>query len=229
MAASYTEGTSMADASNGEGAKRTDRLSMVGLSSLAPDSLVGSFFHSDAKRGWQGAVVAEPHPGVYLVELFEWLAGSSTSQHLVRIEDMVGWQFYDTAEWMDSAYNHGGLERQWDILAAAQSADGGNAPFTPDERAEISIGVDQVKDTVRQENPELTAEQMATIEQALDEIKEATTRVGRKDLAMMINGAMFGLIVNGLVPPQVVQSIFHMLTTGIGHLFGIGGPPIIGP
>jgi hypothetical protein len=102
----------MAENSNDEGTKRADRLSVVALAPLAPDSLVGSFFHSDAKRGWQGAVVAEPHPGVYLVELFEWIAGSSTSQHLVRIEDMAGWQFYDTAEWMDSVYNHG-LKQQW--------------------------------------------------------------------------------------------------------------------
>jgi hypothetical protein len=197
---------------------------------LPPGSLVGSFFHSDAEREWQGAVVAEPHPGVYLVELFEWLAGSSTSQHLVRIEDLVGWQFYDSAEWMDSAYTHGGLGRQWDILAAAQSADGSNAPFTPDERAEISIGVDHVKDTVRRENPELTAAQMAAIEQALEQIKEATTRVGRKDWLMMASGALLSQVANGLVPLQVVQSISHMLTTGIGHLFGIGGlPPMIGP
>jgi hypothetical protein len=218
----------MADTSSGEVAKRADRLSMAGMASLAPGSLVGSFFHSDAKRGWQGAVVAEPHPGVYLVELFEWLVGSSASQHLVRIEDMAGWQFYDTAEWMTNAYDHGGLKRQWEILAAAQSADGSNAPFTPDERAEISTGVDQVKDTVRRDNPGLTTKQMEAIEQALDYIKEATTRVGPKDWVNLANGALIGLVANDLVPPHVVQSIFHMIT-GISHLLGIGGPPMIGP
>jgi hypothetical protein len=215
----------MADASNSEGAKRTDRLSMVELASLASDSLVGSFFHSDAKRGWQGAVVAEPHPGVYLVELFEWLVGSSTSQHLVRIEDMAGWQFYDTAEWMGNAYNYGGLKRQWEILDAAQSADASNALFTPEEQTEISTRVDEVQDTVRRENPELTAEQMAAIEQTLDEVQEASTRIGRKDWVMMANGALLSLVANGLVPPHVVQSVFSMLISGIGHLFGFGGPP----
>lgn len=218
----------MADASNGEGANRLDRLSMVGLESLAPGSLVGSFFHSDAKRGWQGAVVAEPRPGIYLVELFEWLAGSSASQHLVRIEDMAGWQFYDTAEWMTNTYDHGGLKRQWEILSAAQSADGSNAPFTPDEQAEISSSVDQVKETVRRDNPELTTKQMAAIEQTLDEVKEATTRIGRKDWVMLANGALIGLVANDLVPPDVVQTIFHMIN-GISHLLGVGGPPMIGP
>ena len=105
-----------------------------------------------------------------------------------------------------------------------ESADGSNSPFTSDEQAEISTGVDKVKDTVRRENPELAAVQMAAIEQALDEVQEASTRIGRKDWVMMADGALLSLVANGLVPPHVVQSIFHMLITGIGHIFGLGGP-----
>src|SRR5262245_33047496 len=93
---------------------RTDRLSSAGQQLLSSDSLVGSFFHSDSARGWQGCVVGEATPGVYLVELFSWLAGDSTHQKLVRLEDMTGWQFYDTAEWMNNAYQHGGLQQEWD-------------------------------------------------------------------------------------------------------------------
>jgi hypothetical protein len=94
--------------------KRSDRLSKVISKELAPDSLVGSYFHSDAERGWQGCVVAEPAPGIYLVETFEWIVGSSHEQALVRIEDIVGWHFYDDAEWMKNAYEVGGLRQQWD-------------------------------------------------------------------------------------------------------------------
>jgi len=81
---------------------RTDELEEIEWD----DSLVGSFFHSfkDDDVNWQGVVVARPEPGIYLVELFEWLAGSSSAQRLVRIEDMLGWQFYDTPEWMSNAY-----------------------------------------------------------------------------------------------------------------------------
>jgi hypothetical protein len=42
---------------------------------------------------------------------------------------------------------------------------------------------------------------------------------------MLANGALLSLIVNDLVPPHVVRSVFNMLITGIGHLFGLGGPP----
>lgn len=96
-----------------------DRLANVSRRPLAPDSLVGSFFHSDAERGWQGCVVAEPVPGVYLVETFEWIVGSSYEQELVRIEDMTGWAFYDDAEWMNSSYEHGKRGR-WERQRATE-------------------------------------------------------------------------------------------------------------
>ena len=48
--------------------------------------------------------MAEPHPGFYLVETFEWMAGASYCQRLARIEDMLGWHFYDDAQWMNGWY-----------------------------------------------------------------------------------------------------------------------------
>jgi hypothetical protein len=95
--------------------ERRDRLSAATEREFMPSSLVGSFFHSDAERGWQGCVVAEPAPGIYLVETFDWVLGmDSTGQMLVRLDDMAGWTFYDTAEWMRNAYEHGGVRERWD-------------------------------------------------------------------------------------------------------------------
>jgi hypothetical protein len=121
------------------------------------------------------------------------------------------------------------LKRAPEILAAAQSAGASNAPFTPEEQAEVSNRLDAIKQLVRQQF-ELTGDQLAAVDQKVDELKEATTRVGRKDWVVMVNGALLSLIVNDVVPAHVVQSLFSMLITGIGHLFGIGGPPpVIGP
>jgi len=47
-----------------------------------------------AKVEWQGAVIAEPHSGWYLVQLFEWASGAPTEQRLVPIEKMISWSFY---------------------------------------------------------------------------------------------------------------------------------------
>lgn len=90
---------------------RPDRLSSVTDLPFDPRSLVGSFFLSDHRLGWQGCVVAEPAPGLFLVETFDWLIGTSCDQQLVPIADMSGWTFYDTGEWMANAYNSGVGER----------------------------------------------------------------------------------------------------------------------
>lgn len=71
-----------------------------------PKSLVGTFFHANAARGWQGVVVAEPQPGLYLVQLFEWLMGEPNIQKLIPANTMLveDWKFYDSAEEMNAYY-----------------------------------------------------------------------------------------------------------------------------
>jgi len=98
--------------------ERADRLSSAGSSAeLDPNSLVGSFFHSDRKRHWQGCVVAEPAPGLFLVELFSSVGPvESTYQRLVPIEEMTEWRFYDTFEWMDEAYERV-IKKLWEGTA----------------------------------------------------------------------------------------------------------------
>lgn len=106
-----------------EGPTRMDRLSDVEGRPFASDSLVGSFFLSTYERGWQGCVVAEPRPGIYLVELFSWAMGESVDQQLVPLEDMAGWSFYDSAKWMVNAYDHG-VAARWERQRA--EAEGGS-------------------------------------------------------------------------------------------------------
>jgi hypothetical protein len=96
----------------GNESEKKHRTAALEYRELGPDSLVGSFFHGSDSRQWQGVVVAEPAPGIYLVELFDWLIGASTEQVLVRIDEMMDWHFYDDAEWMHNAYEHS-IEHQW--------------------------------------------------------------------------------------------------------------------
>jgi hypothetical protein len=120
------------------------------------------------------------------------------------------------------------LEATPRVLAAAQAADASNAPFTADEQAEIFKRIDEITEAA-QEKFALTDEQSAAVNETLHEVKEAVTRVGRKDWIMLANGALLSLILNDLVPAQAVRGIISMLVTGIGHIFGIGGlPPVIG-
>ena len=79
------------------------------------DSLVGKFFHSfvDGKVSWQGIVNAEPAPGFFLIQLFEWLCGHPSDQEIIPIDQMVGWRFYDDVEdWREAADSLTSREQQ---------------------------------------------------------------------------------------------------------------------
>lgn len=109
------------------------------------------------------------------------------------------------------------------------TAETDNTPFTAEEQAAIAARIEEVKAEVR-EQYELPAEQLAGVDQNLDDLKEASERVGKKDWRVMLYGAAFGMIVNDAVPPHVVQGIITTVITGLGHLFGLGGvPPALPP
>jgi hypothetical protein len=113
------------------------------------------------------------------------------------------------------------------VLGTAQSDGASNAPFTADEQAEISRQLDEIKNIVRA-NFELTSEQFAVIDKRLDEAKEASERVGRKDWVLIFYGAVMSTLMTDAVPPGVIQTVLATMVHGIAHIFGLGGPsPII--
>jgi len=111
-----------------------------------------------------------------------------------------------------------------EMLAAAQQPEASNAPFTPDEQAEISRRLDEIKQLVR-ENFDLTSEQLIAVEQRLDDAEEASKRLGRKDWMLMFYGAVMSTFITDAVPPGVIQTVVTTVLHGIAHLFGSGGPP----
>ena len=79
------------------------------------DPIVGRWFHSFneaedgcAVVGWQGQVLSSPRPGLYLVQTYEWMVGEPSDAVLVEIDEMAGWAFYEDADHMRFAYEHGG-------------------------------------------------------------------------------------------------------------------------
>lgn len=74
-------------------------------------------------------------------------------------------------------------------------------------------------------NYRLSVEQLAVIDKRLEEAAEASQRLGRKDWKSLFYGAVFGLIVNDAIPPDVAQHIFTGVLHGIAHLIGGGDLP----
>jgi hypothetical protein len=104
---------------------------------------------------------------------------------------------------------------------ASRSID--NSSFTSHERLEISSQLQEIKNYLRATRS-LTEEQFGRIEENLNEADDASSRIGRKDWALLLMGTMLTLILSGLIPPDVAQHILTMTLQSIGHLFGGGRP-----
>jgi hypothetical protein len=110
------------------------------------------------------------------------------------------------------------------FLSDQHDQDVENTPFTSDEQAEVSAQIKQVKDYIMA-TFELTSEQVAHVNERLDQTEQASKHLGRKDWLLLFNGAVFSLILTDLITPQAAEHIIMLTVHGLGHLFGFGGPP----
>jgi hypothetical protein len=104
------------------------------------------------------------------------------------------------------------------------SAPSENTLFTEAERELISVQIQQIKVFITN-TYELSSDQLLEVNKRLDELAEASGRLGRKDWLMAFTGAVFSLVLSDLIPPQAAQHILMLALHGLGHLFGLGGPP----
>jgi hypothetical protein len=118
----------------------------------------------------------------------------------------------------------GMLERDQELITGAGFEDAANTPFTVQEQTEIAEKVEQVKEFVRQKYP-LDPARSVSLNAKLDNIEAAAGRIGRKDWQLLVYGAMFNLIITGLLPPEAVKQVLLILLQGLVHLFGGGGTP----
>jgi len=108
------------------------------------------------------------------------------------------------------------------ILSAGSYDESSNNPFTPDERVEIAAQLDQV---LRQ--LEAQGKLLPGLKEAVEEAKKATGRMVRKDWVMLFVGQVVSTAWTAAVPPDVIRHALIVVLTGIGHMFGVGGPPSV--
>lgn len=81
------------------------------MNKKSQSTLIGMFFHAIDNNNeiqWRGHIVDEPHPGWYLVNLFDWLLGEEEGcTRLVKISDMEKWMFYKNKEEMAYSGKYG--------------------------------------------------------------------------------------------------------------------------
>jgi hypothetical protein len=120
------------------------------------------------------------------------------------------------------------LQREREILTVTRYEEVGNTPFSSEELAEIAEQLQQIKEYVSTAYA-LSEAQMLHLEAKLDDIAAAAGRMGRKDWALWVSGALLGVFVQGILPPDVVQHIFTMTVHCLGLLDGGGTPPLLPP
>ena len=104
------------------------------------------------------------------------------------------------------------------LISEIQETASENTPFTEDEKRQIAAQLQKIKEQVS-EQFELTSEQIAQVDEKLDEVIEASKRMGRKDWLIYFLGSITALIITATVAAGVGEHIFSMVINGLAHLF----------
>jgi hypothetical protein len=117
----------------------------------------------------------------------------------------------------------GELRRENEIVAGPTSLEE-NTPFSASEQAEIRQQFEEVKALLRGSYT-LSEAQFEALDARLDYLADAAARLGRIDWREALVGALLGLVVQAVVPPEPVRTVLLTVTRGLGHLFGLHVPP----
>lgn len=150
---------------------------------------------------------------------------------LDRPHDESGWgpwnEVVETTfpEWLSFVEREVSAPDLWGQLSAerelvdAASGPAENTPFAPEERAQISAQLEEIREFLFA-TEDVSAEQQRTIESRLRYLEEATGRLGRIDWVNIFVSTILQFAVNAVVSTGTVQDVLRMAAQGIGPLFG---------
>ncbi|MGC2373130.1 MAG: hypothetical protein WA484_04565 [Solirubrobacteraceae bacterium] len=114
------------------------------------------------------------------------------------------------------------LQGEAELLGAVFDEATENTPLTSAEQEEITGQLRELRDYVSR-TYSLSEAQTRLLEEKLDYLAAATSRVGRKDWLLMAAGLMLSYVLGAALPPEAARDILGTLLTSIGHILG-GGP-----
>lgn len=164
----------------------------------------------------------------YECELVVGYPGLPNATHLVQTGDAILYEtpssgmfevrvltfsYVDVTFLVTHISPHGGL------AAAFVTSDPNNTPFTPEEAERISQSIDTIKNDLL-EQALLQPDQLDLISRKLDEIQEASKRLGRKDWINYAAGMITSVCVSAAFSQETTKSIFVSLNAAFTWLFG---------
>jgi hypothetical protein len=118
----------------------------------------------------------------------------------------------------------GEMKRSRESIAVIQRGDFENSLFGQAEQGQIAAQVQQVKKQV-EELFALSSEQKTQVNEKLDEVVEAASRLGRKDWVVLFTGTILTLAITDAVTWATAHHIWAMVLHGLLHLFTGGNEP----
>jgi hypothetical protein len=110
------------------------------------------------------------------------------------------------------------LQREARLLGADPSVVTENTPFTADEQREIARRLEEAARHVRATHL-LSMAQMQVLDEKVDYLAKASSRLGRKDWLIMSLGVIFPFVLSAALAPESARTIFTTFLRGIGLLY----------
>jgi hypothetical protein len=104
------------------------------------------------------------------------------------------------------------------IVAAFSSSDASNARFTSEELGRIAASLEEVKATI-EAYPDIEAAQSELICAKLDDIMDASTRLGRKDWINYAAGALTSACVSAAFTSEVRTALLNAIRASFSWAF----------
>ena len=111
------------------------------------------------------------------------------------------------------------LQSESRLLGAVSDEAVENTPLSPSEQEEIAEQLRELTAYVRRVYS-LSDLQMRLLEERLDYVAAATSRVGRKDWLLIATGMMLSYVLEAALPPDAARDVLGTLLTSIGHILG---------
>jgi hypothetical protein len=113
------------------------------------------------------------------------------------------------------------LQGEAELLGAVSDEAIENTPFTPAEQEDIAGQLRELRAYIGR-TYSLSESQTRRLEEKLDYLAAAASRVGRKDWLLMAAGVMLSYVLAAALPPDAASDILRTLLTSIGHILGHG-------
>ena len=104
------------------------------------------------------------------------------------------------------------------IVGGFVDEDFNNSPFSSNELTQIASSVTNIKKELTQRD-DIEAEQLELISRKLDEIHDASNRLGRKDWIGYVAGTLTSLCISAALSPEVSKVIFVTFDSAFAWLF----------